>query len=75
LISLNVKSLFTNIPVELVTEGINRRWEYIEKVTKIFKIKFIDAVRFVLNSIFFTFDNIICKQIFGAPWVLLYRLF
>jgi len=75
LISLNVKSLFTNIPVELVIEEINRRWEYIEKETKIFKIEFIDAVRFVLNSIFFTFDNIIYKQIFGTRWVLPYGLF
>jgi len=66
LISLDVKSLFTNIPVELVIEGINRRWEYIEKETKISKIEFIDAVRFVLNSTFFTFDNIIYKQIFGT---------
>jgi len=48
---------------------------YIEKETKIFKIEFIDAVRFILNSTFFTFDNIIYKQIFGTPWVLPYRLF
>jgi len=74
--SLNVKFLFTNIPVELVIKDINKRWEYIEKENKIFKIEFIDAVRFILNSTFFTFDNIIYKDkiIYTDIWVLPYRL-
>jgi len=59
--------LFTNIPEELVIEGINKRWEHIEKETRISKIEFIDAVRFVLNSTFFTFNNTIYKQIFETP--------
>jgi len=35
LISLDVKSLFTNIPGELVMESINSRWVHIESNTKI----------------------------------------
>jgi len=67
LVSLDVKSLFTNIPSELVIEAINNRWLYIEKFTKIKKKEFILAVKFLLDSTFFTFDKIIYKQIFGSP--------
>jgi len=67
LISLDVKSLFTNIPGELVMEGINSRWVHIESNTKISKQEFMDAVRFVMNSTYFTFDDVIYKQIFGTP--------
>ena len=31
LASLNVISLFTNIPIDLVTKSIERRWDYIAK--------------------------------------------
>jgi len=67
LISLDVISLFTNIPHELAIEGINNRWHFIEKETKISKTEFIDGVQFILNSTYFTFDNIIYKQNFGTP--------
>jgi len=67
LISLDVISLFTNIPQDLVIEGINNRWQFIEKETKISKTEFIASVQFILNSTYFTFDNIIYKQIFGTP--------
>jgi len=65
LLSLDVKSLFTNIPVDLILEGIRNRWHYIQNETKISKKQFIIAVKFILNSTFFTFDNVIYKQIFG----------
>jgi len=67
LLSLDVKSLFTNIPSELVIEAIKNRWTYIEKVTKITKKEFIIAVKFILDSTFFTFDEVTYKQIFGSP--------
>jgi len=66
MLSLDVKSLFTNIPSELVIIAINNRWQHIEKATKITKKEFICAVQFILNSTFFTFDNVIYKQIFGT---------
>jgi len=37
LLSLDVKSLFTNIPFELIIEGIKDRWQYIQNETKISK--------------------------------------
>jgi len=67
LLSLDVKSLFTNILTELVIEGIRNRWQYIRNETKISKKEFIIAIQFILNSTFFTFDNVIYKQIFGTP--------
>jgi len=66
MLSLDVKSLFTNILSELVIVAINNRWQHIEKA-KITKNEFILAVQFILNSTFFTFDDIIYKQIFGTP--------
>ena len=35
LLSLNVVSLFTNVPIDLVFEGIERRWYLIERKTNI----------------------------------------
>jgi len=47
--------------------AINKRWQYIEKATKITRKEFNIALQFILDSTFFTFDNIIYKQIFGTP--------
>jgi len=67
LVSLDVVSLFTNVPLDLAINSINKRWEYIERFTKIDKSDFMVAVEFVLSSTYFTFNNIIYKQIFGTP--------
>jgi len=67
LISLDVQSLFTNVPEELVLEAINNRWDHIKEKTKITKKEFIIAVKFILNSTFFTFDKVTYRQIFGTP--------
>jgi len=53
MLSLDVKSLFTNIPSELVIVAINNRWQHIEKATKITKNEFILAMQFILNLTFF----------------------
>ncbi|XP_039309325.1 uncharacterized protein LOC120358632 [Solenopsis invicta] len=67
LISLDVVSLFTNIPIELAINSISNRWEYISKNCKIPKAEFLNAVRFVLESTYFKFDDITYKQNFGTP--------
>jgi len=66
-ISLDVQSLFMNVPEELVLEAINNRWDHINKKTKITKKEFIIAVKFILNSTFFTFDEVTYRQNFGTP--------
>ena len=67
LLSLDVVSMFTNIPVDLALLGINNRWSYIEKFTDIPKDDFIYIVRFILSSTYFTFNDKIFKQTFGTP--------
>jgi len=69
IISLNVVSLFTNFPLDLALDGISNRWNYIEKNTTIPKNEFITALKFVLSSTFFTFNNIIYMV---SQWVLPY---
>ena len=66
LASLDVVSLFTNIPIELALNSIDRRWVYISAKTSISKNEFIVAVRFILDSIFFTFNNRTYRQMFGT---------
>jgi len=67
LISLDVVSLFTNIPTDLAIECISKKWHFIANACKINKEEFLKAVRLVLDSTFFTFDNRIYRQKFGTP--------
>jgi len=67
LFSLDVTSLFTNIPVELAIEGVLNRWNFIAPNTRIPKEEFVGALKFVLTSTFFMFDGTIYKQLFGTP--------
>jgi len=61
LISLNVVSLFTNIPIDLV-ESVSKKWQLLDKQCNIPKNEFVGAVRFVLDSTFFKFNQKIYKQ-------------
>jgi len=67
LVSLDVVSLFTNVPIDLVIEVLDNRWNFIEPHTKIPKEEFLDAIKFTLNSTYFIFNERIYKQTFGAP--------
>ncbi|XP_070169669.1 uncharacterized protein [Polyergus mexicanus] len=65
--SINVVSLFTNVPIDLAMDSINNRWNYISDNSNIPRNKFLNAIRFVLDSTFFTFNDIIYRQTFGTP--------
>ena len=67
LASLDVVSLFTNVPVKLALNSIDRSWVYISAKTNILKNEFIIAVGFILDSTFFAFNNRTFKQVFGTP--------
>lgn len=67
LCSLDVVSLFTNVPLELTLKGISKRWKHICLHTKISEQEFLSALKFVLSSTYFTFDNKIYRQTFGTP--------
>jgi len=59
LVSLDIVFLFTNVPVDLALNSIEKRWIHINKSikTNISKEELVTAVKFVLNSTFFTFNN------------------
>lgn len=67
LVSLDVISLFTNIPLDMAIDSLSNRWDYISKKCKIPRDEFMIAVRFILSSIFFTFNDVCYQQTFGTP--------
>jgi len=67
LVSLDVISLFTNVPIDLITDILDEKWCYIEKHSTIPKDEFFNAINFVLHSTFFTFNSKFYKQSYGAP--------
>jgi len=67
--SLDVVSLFTNIPLNLALDSINNRWVHIEPRTKIKKPDFLKMVDFVLSSTYFTFPTIpFTNKHLAFPW-------
>ncbi|XP_018399364.1 PREDICTED: uncharacterized protein LOC108777067, partial [Cyphomyrmex costatus] len=67
LVSLDVVSLFTNIPIDLASDSVIKRWDSISKKTDIPLNEFLIAFKLVLNSTFFIFNKKVYKQIFGTP--------
>jgi len=67
LVSLDVVSLFTNVPIDLINDNIVRKWNFISGVTSMPMEEFIKAIQMIVNSTFFTFNNKIYKQVFGTP--------
>jgi len=67
LASFDVVSLFTNVPTDMVLEIIKEKWCHIQLHTNLPQQEFVLAIKFVLESTFFLFNNRIYKQTFGAP--------
>ena len=68
LISLDVVSLFTNIPTDFTLVSLSNRWNFISQGTKMNKDEFLNDIKFILNSTFFTFDNqVYNQQTYGTP--------
>ncbi|KXJ77879.1 hypothetical protein RP20_CCG006257 [Aedes albopictus] len=65
--SLDVTSLYTNVPVDYAIECINRRWNEVEAHTPIDQNSFVAAVKLVLGSTFFVHRGVFYKQNFGVP--------
>jgi len=65
-ISLDVISLFTNIPIDLALDSIYNRWSAISKICNISKEEFFISLQLVFILRFF-FDNIIYRQKFEMP--------
>jgi len=67
MVSLDVTSLFTNIPKELVFRAIENRWDSIQKNTKLSLNQLIYSIDLVLGSTGFAFNNWFYEQIYGSP--------
>lgn len=67
LVSLDVVSLFTNIPYNLVLEIIEIYWQEIEINTTLTKSSFLKLLSFVFNNCHFFFEGKFYQQIFGTP--------
>ena len=67
LISLDVKSLFTNVPVEIAIDCINEQWIYVSGDCPLPREEFVGTIRFILDSTFFSFNNNFYKQSYGTP--------
>lgn len=67
LISLDVSSLFTNIPRELVIAAIEKRFHFIEPHCKIPKHEFINCVKLLMESTCFQMQNVYYEQTYGTP--------
>ncbi|XP_072766477.1 uncharacterized protein [Anoplolepis gracilipes] len=67
MISLDVSSLFTNIPKELVLTAIEKRWNNISSATNFSLAQFIHVVELILDSTSFSFNGQFYEQIFGSP--------
>ena len=65
IISLDVKSLFTNIPLDLVLHILHRDWHRIECHTQLSQSSFFKIIDFITNYNYFSFDNKIYSQIDG----------
>jgi len=67
LVSLDVTSLFTNIPKDLALKAIEKRWTEISDKTTFSLPQFLYAVETVLESTSFCFNGQYYEQIYGTP--------
>lgn len=67
LVSLDVVSLFTNIPSGLVKTLLGLHWPRISQHTKLSKTNFFKLFSLVYDNCFFSFENKVYHQISGSP--------
>lgn len=66
LFSLDVVSLYTNIPTVLVPQILHEKWSLIEPYTSIPESEFIEAVQLTLGTCYFKFEENFFQQIDGV---------
>lgn len=67
LISLDVQSLFTSIPKELIIDSLFNRISMLYSHCKIPPLDIIRCVEYLFDNTYLIFNNTIYKQIFGTP--------
>ena len=66
IISLDVISLYTNVPIELALSIIRKKWNEIKKFTDIPLDEFLTAIELTLKSTYFLYNDKCYKQIEGC---------
>lgn len=66
LFSLDIVSLYTNIPTDLAKEITRKRWNEIQEHTTLPIEEFLQALELTLNSTFFQYNNTFYKQTYGC---------
>lgn len=68
MVSFDVVSLFTNIPVDLAIDIVTDRWDELNAYTNIPREMFFKLLKFCLiDANYFVYNNVFYKQIFGMP--------
>lgn len=68
MVSFDVISLFTNIPVHLAIRNIMKKWDKIKEFTKIPSSKFLKILNFCLiENNYFMYADKLFHQVFGMP--------
>ena len=67
LLSLDVTSLFTNIPLQLVLDSLNKRFDSIHNKCKRPFVEIVECTKFLFANTFFSFNNNYYRQIEGTP--------
>ncbi|XP_072377245.1 uncharacterized protein [Diabrotica undecimpunctata] len=67
LVSFDVTSLFTNLPLDLIISSVEKHWNEISQHTNIDLLHFKTLINFVFDSNIFIFNGVFYKQIFGSP--------
>lgn len=67
IISLDVISLYTNIPIQLALSVIKNKWNEIEPHTNLPKNEFYDAMKMCLTSSYFSYNEKFYEQTYGLP--------
>ena len=65
LASLDVKSLYTNIPIDLALKAVEKQWQKIKQHTALPKHEFFHALEVCLTSTFFQYKDEFYKQVSG----------
>ena len=67
MVSFDVTSLFTNVPLNVVIELLTFEWHLIASVCDIEQHIFMTVIKFIFDSAYFVYGGTSYKQVFGTP--------
>lgn len=67
LVSYDIISLYTNIPITIAIQCIENKWHQLKDYSPLPKKEFLEAIELVLNSSYFEYDKKFYKQTEGVP--------